>query len=91
MPLLKFSDCFDALKRLVLQGAIASLDLKHPVDPSGEQIDWTSIGVVGGVRNELIIEADLEGGSQGVALVGFEDLLQACVRQSPRPIADDDA
>jgi hypothetical protein len=71
--------------------AIGCIYLERPADPSGEQIDRTFFGVVGGVSDELIIEAELDGGGQSVAIIGFDDLLQAWMRQVPRPIANDDA
>jgi len=48
--------------------------LKPPMKPPDNKINRTTIGVVGGVIDELIIEADR--GADGVTAIGFDELLR---------------
>jgi hypothetical protein len=53
------------------------------VKPPGEQIHRPAIGVVGRVIDELIIGAELDRSGDGVAVIGFDDLLPSRIWQMP--------
>jgi hypothetical protein len=61
---------------------------KLRVESSGENIHRAAVGVVTGIHDELIVEADLCRGGDGVAVIGLDNLLEAVIEP---PVADDDA
>src|SRR5215469_10756942 len=63
--------------------------LKLPMNPPGKKIDRTAIGIVAGIADELIVEAQFRRRRQRIAVIGFDDLLQAGMRQLS--VANEDA
>src|ERR1700728_112670 len=63
--------------------------LELGVKPSGKNVGRSAVRVVGGIGDELIVDADFRRGRDGVAVVGLDDLLQAGVRKYA--VADEDA
>ena len=59
------------------------------MNPPGNKIYRPAVGIVGGIVDELIIEAELRRGGESVAVIGLYDLLQTGVRQLS--VADKDA
>src|SRR5262245_65886847 len=53
------------------------------MEASGQHVHPAAVGVVGGVADELIVEAHAHGGGQGVGGVGVEDFFVADIRQWP--------
>ena len=58
------------------------------METAGEDIRRPAIGVVSGVDDELIVEGKPRRGSEGVTVIGLDDLLKAGIRQLS--VADDD-
>ena len=66
-------------------GVLAGLEtgtriLKLPVNPSAKDIYRPAIGVVGGVGDELIVKGEVCRGGEPVAIIRFENLLEAGMR-----------
>jgi hypothetical protein len=53
----------------------------------GKNVHRPAVGVVSGVGDELIVEADFRGGGNSVAVIGLDDLLQPGMWQLA--VADD--
>ena len=64
------------------------VDLKLRVKPPGENIHRPAVSVVGRIDDKLIIDGHARRGSQGIAVIGFDDLLEPRMRQLP--VADKD-
>jgi len=60
------------------------VDLKLRVKPPGKNIHRPTVGVVGGIGDELIVEADFCRGGKSVAVIGLDDLLVPGMRQHGR-------
>jgi hypothetical protein len=69
--------------------SITRVTLELPVRPGGEDVHRATVGVVAGIGDELIIEAQLDRRIQRIAVIRLENLLQAVVRQLS--VADEDA
>jgi len=64
-------------------------DSECGVKPPGKNVHRPAVGVVSGVGDELIVEADFRRGGNRVAVVSLDDLLQPGMRQLA--VAHDDA
>ena len=63
--------------------------LELGMEASGERIHRTAVPVVGGVGDELVVEADARVRRKRVAVISLEDFFEPGIRQLP--IADEDA
>src|SRR5262245_23696814 len=63
--------------------------LEPDMEASGERIHRTAVPVVGGVRDELVVEADAHVGCKRVAVISLEDFFEPGIRQLS--VADEDA
>src|ERR1700683_2549309 len=59
------------------------------VPAPGENVYWTAIGVVAGIGDELIVERNLHGRRDRIAVIRLQNLLDAIIGQ--RAVADEDA
>jgi len=57
--------------------------------PHAKNVYRPAVGIVGGIADELIVEADFNRGAKSVAVIGLDDLLQPVMRQFA--VAYDDA
>ena len=63
--------------------------LKLPMHSRGEGVHRAAVGIVGGIADKLIVQAEPRRGGQRIAVIGLEDLLQARIGQLP--VADQNA
>jgi hypothetical protein len=57
--------------------------------PHAKNVYRPAVGIVGGIADELIVEADVHRGGKSVFVIGLDDLLQPVMRQFA--VAYDDA
>src|SRR5262249_17776733 len=68
---------------------VQNFGLEPGMEASGERIHRTAVPVVGGVRDELVVEADAHLGCKRVAVISLEDFLEPGIGQLS--VADEDA
>jgi hypothetical protein len=71
-----------------LGGSPAHIVLELPMKTPCKYVHWPTVGVVSGVGDELIVEADFRRGGNRVAVISLDDLLEPRMRQLS--VADDD-
>ena len=59
------------------------------MNPCGEDIRRSSVGVEAGIVDELVVDGKPRGGGQSVVIISLDDLFESGIRQLP--VANEDA